>query len=213
VDPDALRLRLADAAADTPLESLERSGDHPAAVLVPLIEAPGSRAPAGGDTGRRRWYLLLIRRTEALAIHGGEIAFPGGRVEPGEDSLAAALRETEEELAVTAADVTILGRLPDVETRVSRYRITPWVGVVAGAVRQRMRPQPAEVAGVLEIALDEIADPACRREQRFIRGPAMILSPAYDVGGVTVWGATARIVSELLDRLPAEVHRGPAAIR
>ncbi len=204
VDPDLLGRRLAGAPAAPP----EGSGDLPAAVLVPLIAGPGNE---GGLPGR--WYLLMIRRTEALAIHGGEIAFPGGRVEPGEDSQTAALREADEELAVRPGDVTVLGRLPDVETRVSQYRITPWVGVVSAEARHRLRPEPAEVAGVLEIPLDEIADPARRREQRFIRGRAMTVSPAYDVGGVTVWGATARIVSELLDWLPTNVHRGQPTIR
>lgn len=208
MDPEELRRRLAEVPG-SPAEALQRTGDLPAAVLVPLLRAPATAAGAG----RGRWYLLMIQRTEAMSIHGGEIAFPGGRVEAGEDSLSAALREADEELAVRPSDVTILGRLPEAETRVSQYRITPWVGIVASEVRQRLQPQPSEVAGVIEIPLDEIADPACRREQRFIRGAAMILSPAYDAAGVTVWGATARIVSELLSRLPADLTRGPAAIR
>jgi 8-oxo-dGTP pyrophosphatase MutT (NUDIX family) len=195
LDPEELRQRLAQPGAEpAPGGEPERPGDLPAAVLAPLF-----RSPAGAPAG---WYLLLTRRTDALSTHGGEIAFPGGRVEPGEASLEAALRETSEELSIDPASVTVLGALPPVETRVSRYRVTPWVGVLAPGAREQVRPNPAEVAGVIDLPLDQLAEARARREQRFIRGAALIVSPAYDAGGVTIWGATARMVSDLLGRLP-----------
>jgi 8-oxo-dGTP pyrophosphatase MutT (NUDIX family) len=166
-------------------------GQMPAAVLVALLPGPSG------------WYLLLTRRTDGLGNHRGEIAFPGGRQDAGETSLAAALREANEELGIDPADVEVLGPLPVVETRVSRFAVFPWVGILDPGRRGTLAPSPYEVAEVIEVPLEDLQAPAARRDQRFIRGRHILLSPAYDLataaGGVTIWGATARIVSELLE--------------
>lgn len=183
-DIEALRQRLAAQPASEP-----PPGDVPAAVLVPLV--PGS----GG------WYLVFIRRTETASHHRGEIAFPGGRVEAGETSLQGALREAREELGIPPAAVDVLGRLPVVQTRVSRFAVTPWVGVLRLEAAGSLVAAAAEVAAILEIPLAVLARPQARRDQRFVRGRDLTLSPAFDTDGVTIWGATARIVDDLLEMI------------
>jgi 8-oxo-dGTP pyrophosphatase MutT (NUDIX family) len=161
-------------------------GQRGAAVLVLLVDRPGG------------WYLLLTRRTRDLSSHAGEISFAGGRVEAGESTLQAALREAHEELGIEPQDIDILGALAPAETRTSRYTIAPWVGVISPAALAALRPSPAEVAEVTEVPLSGLLAPGARREQRFIRAHRLVVSPAYDVGPDTIWGASARIVTELL---------------
>jgi 8-oxo-dGTP pyrophosphatase MutT (NUDIX family) len=160
------------------------AGLQPGAVLVPLVEGPGG------------WSLVLTRRTEGLRSHRGEIAFPGGRVDLGEHPREAALREAREELGILSEEVEILGPLPPVTTNASRFVISPWVSVVSTAV---FVPSPAEIAEVIEVPLGRLSAPSARREQRFIRAGFIFISPAYDVGAHTIWGATARIIGHLLD--------------
>lgn len=165
------------------------AGETPASVLVPIV------ARAGGC------YLLLTRRTDGLTNHRGEIAFPGGRAEPGETSLDTALREAGEELGIAPADVEIFGALPGVGTNVSRFWVTPWVGALRNGAREGVVVNPAEVADLLEVPLATLTAPGVRREQRFIRGRFVVASPAFDTDAGTIWGATARIVAELLAAL------------
>lgn len=184
-DLSRLRSRL----AATPDE--ERTpGDLPAAVLVPLV------------AGEEGWRLVFTLRSEDLPSHRGEISFPGGRVDPGEDSLAAALREAHEELGIDPAHIEIIGRLPRVATVVSGYSIDPWIGVVPGT---EFRPNPVEIAEVIEVSLADLRAPGVRRDQRFVRAGAMYLSPAYDVGPHTIWGATARILTDFLAAARADL--------
>ena len=183
-DIDRLRQYLAGQPAEVP-----PAGDIPAAVLVGLVAGPEG------------WYLLLIRRTETPSHHPGEIAFPGGRLEPGESSAQAALREAEEELGIPPAGVDLLGALPLVRTRVSGYAVTPWVGVVGAGPAAGIVAEPGEVAAILEVPLALLADPAARREQRYIRGASLTVVPAFDVAGMTIWGATARIIDDLLEAI------------
>ncbi|MGH2733182.1 MAG: NUDIX hydrolase [Actinomycetota bacterium] len=160
------------------------AGPKLGAVLVPLTK------------GAMGWRLVLTRRTQELRSHRGEISFPGGGVDPGEHPREAALRESREELGILPEEVEILGPLPPVVTNVSRYVILPWVGIVSTVV---FTPSPTEIAEVIEIPLEHLGSPAARRDQRFIRAGSISISPAYDVGANTIWGATARIISHLLD--------------
>ncbi|MCW3044259.1 MAG: hydrolase [Actinobacteria bacterium] len=164
-------------------------GQIPAAVLVPIVPGPGGS------------YLLLTRRTDGLSNHRGEIAFPGGRLEPGETPPMAALREAHEELGIEPGEVEVIGGLPGVGTSMSRFWIMPSVGIMRPDCRSRIVPNPAEVADLLEVSLDALAAPGCRRDQRFIRGRQVVISPAYDTPAGTIWGATARIVAELLQAI------------
>lgn len=157
-----------------------------AAVLVPFIRR-------GSD-----WFLVFTRRTEDLSRHKGEISFPGGMVDADEDSRRAALRETEEELGIPRDRVEVVGAISGVHTIVSGVFIEPWVGILAEA---EFVPNPREIAEVIEIPFDKLIDPRAYREQRFIRAGAMYTSPAYDFGSNTIWGATGRIVENLIQAI------------
>jgi 8-oxo-dGTP pyrophosphatase MutT (NUDIX family) len=157
-----------------------------ASVLVPLVEK------ADG------WSIVFTKRSDELSRHSGEISFPGGRVDDGETPKEAALRETYEEIGVEPDEVEVIGALPPALTVVSGYQISPWVGVVPDS---ELRPNPKEIAEVIVIRLDHLRATGTRREQRFVRAGGIFVNPAYDVGPNTIWGATARILTEFLDLL------------
>ncbi|MGH2811685.1 MAG: NUDIX hydrolase [Actinomycetota bacterium] len=158
-----------------------------AAVLVPLIR---------GDSVS----VLFTRRSDDLSSHSGEISFPGGRVDPGEHPREAALREADEELGVPPESVDVLGPLPTAFTVVSGFHISPWVGALT---EPRFTPNPAEIAEVIEIPLEVLRNPETSRIQTFIRAGHLFRNPAYDVDSHTIWGATARILTELLEEIEA----------
>lgn len=165
------------------------AGSILAGVLVPLVESPAG------------WSIVFTRRAETLSSHSGEISFPGGSVDPGEEGRDAALREAHEELGIVPENVEVLGMLPRVFTVASNFMIEPWVGMIE---RSEFVPNPAEIAEVIEVPIDVLITPGTRRDQRFIRAGAVYLNPAYDVGSHTIWGATARILNDLLERLNPE---------
>jgi 8-oxo-dGTP pyrophosphatase MutT (NUDIX family) len=156
-----------------------------AAVLVPLHLLDGRPA------------VLLTRRPGNLRRHAGQISFPGGRLEPGEDPLAAALRETEEEIGLERARVDLLGRLSEALVLQSAFRLTPWVASVP-------YPYPyaaaaAEVEEILHVPLQDLLAPGVHRaEHRTFYGLGVDVH-YYEVEGRTIWGATARVLHELLE--------------
>lgn len=172
----------------TPPTSEFRSEFRLAAVLVPLFLRE--------DTV----HVVLTKRTDNVRTHQGQISFPGGAWEPSDATLReTALRESQEEVGLRPRDVEILGALEDTPTAVSGFIVRPYVAVV---------PHPyefvqdvAEVAGLLSPPLEVFADPARRREE--IRERDGVRYPLYffDVEGETVWGATARMLVSLTDRL------------
>ena len=181
--PDELRALLL-----TPEEAaaLDAPGQTDAAVLVALFEDGG------------RLHAVLTRRREDLRHHPGEISFPGGRQDfPEEDLLQTALREAEEEVGLPPQDVELVGALPPTPTFVSGYRIRPFVGVIEAGRAWTL--QPTEVDAVLELALDDLR--AGHARQRLVRRGVPFVSPTYTVGPHLVWGATARILENLFERL------------
>lgn len=158
-----------------------------AAVLVGLV---------AHETGSA---VLLTRRTDELRNHGGQVSFPGGRVEPGDaDAIAAALRESEEEIGVPAAQVTPIGLLDPLVT-ITGFRVLPVVAAIDP--RYVSRPDPREVADVFEVPLAFLLDPA-NLEQRLVdfRGrPRRVLEFRYPAQ--RIWGATASILLNLRQRL------------
>jgi 8-oxo-dGTP pyrophosphatase MutT (NUDIX family) len=170
----------------TPEEAadMDAPGTKDAAVLVPLYREPLST--------------ILTERRSDLRRHGGEISFPGGRQDhPDEDLRTTALREAEEEIGLDPEAVELVGALPPVGTFVTGYRVFPFVGVVEPG--QVWRPQASEVARVLEFTLADLL--AGHEMQRLLRKGVPIKTPTYTVGGHLVWGATARILESLFERL------------
>ncbi len=182
-DPAALRAAL----AASPLRRIEHGLLRPAAVLLPLYSR------AGED------LLLFTRRTETLRHHRGEISFPGGAVEAADDDLVVtALRETEEEVGIPASAVDVLGRLDDFVS-VHAYHVTPFVGLVAAPLQ--LRPDPSEIAAVIELPLDRLSEPTrWHRENWKHRGR---LEPVYfcTVDEHQIWGLTAAILRQFLQRI------------
>jgi 8-oxo-dGTP pyrophosphatase MutT (NUDIX family) len=163
-----------------------------AAVLVALYDE-------GGEA-----RTVLTRRSAALRAHRGEVALPGGRIDPGEGPVEAALREAAEEVALDPASVRPAGWLDPVVTFSSTSLILPVVGALPG--RPDLVANEAEVARVFDVALaDLVADGAFHEERWRVPGRRVGGSPDgsfpvwfFEVAGETVWGATARILYELV---------------
>jgi 8-oxo-dGTP pyrophosphatase MutT (NUDIX family) len=144
--------------------------------------------------------LVFTERRPDLRRHAGEISFPGGRRDhSGEDLLDTALRESHEEIGLERSDVELLGALPPVSTVVTGYKVHPFVGLIPEGLA--FRPNPGEVAAVLLFTLDELRGGFGMR--RLIRRGVPIRTPTYVVGEHLIWGATARILGLLLERVDA----------
>jgi 8-oxo-dGTP pyrophosphatase MutT (NUDIX family) len=169
---------------------LDAHGQTDAAVLVPLYLDRGSL------------HAVFTKRREDLRRHAGEISFPGGRQEfPDEDLRTTALREANEEIGLPPDAVELVGALPPTGTFVTSYKIHPFVGVIEPG--HAWTPQPTEVEQVLELSLPDLVSGF--EMKRLIRRGVPIRTPAYTVDGNFIWGATARIVQNLLERLDSLV--------
>jgi 8-oxo-dGTP pyrophosphatase MutT (NUDIX family) len=169
----------------------ERPQLQDSAVLVPVFRRGG------------RITLLIVRRTD-FGIHGGQLAFPGGKPQDGDESmLDTALREAREEVGIEALHVEILDELPFIETSSTGYRIYPFLGRIKPADRWWFDER--EVAEVIEVAVEDLARPEAYGEslQKFDRYPDPIRIEFYKVGPHRLWGASYRIITPLLPRLLA----------
>ena len=168
---------------------------RPAAVLAPLYEQ--------GDNA----IVVLTRRTWGLSTHEGEVSFPGGRVDAGETSADAALREAKEEIDLDPSSVELIGELDHLNTLTSQSYIVPYVGTLPG--RPDLSPNPGEVAAVLHVPLAELADPAIFREEiwPFPNGFQRSLY-FFELVGDTVWGMTAALLRQLLGIVTGTLGRG-----
>jgi 8-oxo-dGTP pyrophosphatase MutT (NUDIX family) len=166
--------------------ALEVHGRTDAAVLVPIFVKRGEL------------YAVFTKRREDLRRHAGEVSFPGGRHEVGEpDFIATALREAEEEIGLPREGVEIVGALRPTPTIATGYAIYPYVGVIEPGLKWTLSPR--EVSQVLELSLRQVREGYKRR--RLIRRGIPILTDTYVVGDHLIWGATARILSDLFDRI------------
>jgi len=165
--------------------SIEVHGRTDAAVLVPLfLDADNLHA-------------VFTKRRDDLRRHPGEISFPGGRRDQGErDLLATALRETEEEIGLPRDAVEILGALQPTPTIATGYAVYPFVGFIEPGREWTLSAR--EVAEVLELPLRTLRDGYEKR--RLVRRGIPIRTDTYLVGDNLIWGATARILSDLLSR-------------
>ena len=170
-----------------------------AAVLVPIVDRPEPT-------------MLLTRRSDALSNHAGQVAFPGGRIEPGETAEAAALREAEEEVGLSPERVTLVGRSSPYET-VTGFAVTPVVGLVKPPFALTLNG--AEVAEAFEVPLRLLLDEASY-ERRSYDGPGVERRRwfyAVPFEGRLIWGATAGMLRAFRARVmdgPADDLRGAA---
>jgi len=170
---------------------------RPAAVLIALVERPG------GHT------ILLTQRTRHLARHAGQIAFPGGRLEPGDaDAASAALRETEEEVGLAADRVDMAGVLDSYITRTG-FEITPIVGFVRPP--EAWRPDPFEVEEVFEVPLSFVLAPGNPVRHSRMRDGVESFFWVYPFGERYIWGATAGMLTNLREILTGDGPSRPAS--
>lgn len=164
-----------------------RSGMTPAAVLVPLYVSDGSL------------WLLLTRRSDELPTHAGQVSFPGGVCDAAdEDEVATALREAHEELGLLPESVRLLGYLNDLETPTG-YHILPVVGALPWPVP--LAPASREVESVLSVPWSSISSPELVGTEMLPVEGSMVPCPVFMVQGHRIWGATARILADLVERL------------
>ncbi len=174
------------------LAELDVHGRIDAAVLVPLYLRDD------------QLHAVLTKRRDDLRRHAGEISFPGGRQDLEEEDLrATALREAEEEIGLPAGAVEIVGGLQPTPTVVTNYAIYPFVGVIEAGLRWTL--SAAEVDEVLELPLPRLRDSYERR--RLLRRGVPFVTDVYVVDDHLIWGATARIVADLLERLEPLLNR------
>jgi 8-oxo-dGTP pyrophosphatase MutT (NUDIX family) len=173
--------------------ALDVLGRTDAAVLVPLYLRDGAL------------HGVFTKRRDDLRRHPGEISFPGGRYDEGErDLIATALREAEEEIGLEPSAVEIVGALQPTPTIATGYAVYPFVGMIEAGRRWRLSTN--EVAEVIELSLPELLAGYARR--RLVRRGVPIRTDTYCVGEHLIWGATARILSDLFDRIAPLIARG-----
>jgi 8-oxo-dGTP pyrophosphatase MutT (NUDIX family) len=173
-------------------KELHREGCRPAAVLAPFVRVDDA------------WHLLFTKRTEDLEHHKGQVSFPGGSLEEFEPVEAAALRETFEEIGIPAHAVTVLGYLNDIWTP-SGYIITPVAGIIHSL--DHLAVNPGEVSRVFTVPLSYfLIDSNAEVRNISLHGITRKVH-FYEHDGETIWGATAMILRDLVDRLQ-KTHSG-----
>lgn len=179
---EGLRLKLL--RADAP--PVPQPGDRKsAAVLLALIERDGEL------------QILYTRRSDRLASHRGQVAFPGGRFDRRDPHLlAAALRETHEEVGIEPHRVEVLGHFEGQRTRSTEIMVTPFVGMVKGA--PELRPDPKEVAEIFHVPLRALTDRRYRGYHRWQYDGRTVRQPAIIYGGQIIWGLTYALTLRFL---------------
>jgi 8-oxo-dGTP pyrophosphatase MutT (NUDIX family) len=177
--------RLKQALSQRPKRQITDRSQIPAAVLIPIYYKDG------------QYHILFIQRTDRVKVHKGQISFPGGACEPNDGTAVnTALRECTEEVGVAAEAVELLGELDDFYTIGTGYVVSPVVGLVPW-------PYPFKVDGheteeLIEVPISALLDKGCVRQEKDIVAGEEIPTYFYHYQGKVIWGATARILNQLL---------------
>jgi 8-oxo-dGTP pyrophosphatase MutT (NUDIX family) len=177
-----------------PMRAPVLSSQRRAAVLAPVY---------AGSHGEAR--IVLTRRSGRLNTHQGEVAFPGGRLDPGETAIEAALREAHEEVALHPSAVRVVGALEPLSTVISSSAITPIIGILDGGLPQLVA-SPIEVDRIFDVSLAELIEPDTFRAEIWERDDAIYPVFFFEVIGDTIWGATGRMVHRLLTVVAAQLR-------
>ena len=166
------------------------AGVRRSAVLVPLFDEDGDA------------WVILTRRSQHLRAHRGEVSFPGGRQDGDESLVEAALREAREEIALDTSVVEVVGELDHLSTMASNSSIVPFVGVLPSRPANLV-PNPVEVESIVIVRLDELAQDDVHRTELWVWPAASGIEGErpmhfFELHGDTVWGATARMLMNLL---------------
>ncbi len=152
------------------------------------------------------WHVVLIQRnTSEKDRHGGQIGFPGGKAEPDDGTmLNTALREVEEEVGILRSEIKVLGGLSELYIPVSNFQVHPFVGYLERQPSYTL--QVEEVSGVLEVPLSHFQSEASRRTTDIPINRMLTMKnvPYFDVDGQILWGATAMMMSELVEVVRSE---------
>lgn len=184
--PEDFRIRLTAALSVHEPQRADIPDARPAAVLIPLVADPHPTA-------------VFTVRTDTVRSHKGQISFPGGAMDRDDVNLReTALRETQEEIGLDPVEVEVVGELDTFPTFVSGYVVTPFVGFLE--TLPPLRPNPAEVASILTVPLDDMNN-EIRADPGFTHGEKTYPTEAWIWQGHVIWGVTARIVRELLSVL------------
>ena len=181
-----MRDRVRDAVLSHKAQPMPLGGRRDAAVLLLLHAVDGVE------------HVLLQVRTATVKDHQGEISFPGGRRDRLDGTLLdTALRETHEEIGVPPEMVEVFGTLDDTETRVSNYRVRPYVGAIVPGFDAFLHAE-REVSALLRVPLVHLIDPVNHIWKAVEQDGTAVATPAYQFGEHVIWGATARVLAQFL---------------
>jgi 8-oxo-dGTP pyrophosphatase MutT (NUDIX family) len=168
--------------------ALPAAGQATAAVLIPIFERAN------------QLHIVYITRSHLVGSHRGQVAFPGGKVDPGDRTLAAAaLREAHEEVGIAPESVELLGAFPTMCTATTGMAVASFAGVIPAGLE--LRAEPSEVADVFSVSLSDLSDPANRTIYDLRREGLLWKFPAINCGGRILWGLTYRLTVNLLEMI------------
>lgn len=142
------------------------------------------------------WFVPTIVRTQSMREHAGQIALPGGAVDPGEAPLQTALREFEEELGASREEIDVVGELTPLYVFNSNFQVQPFLGLCAS--RPHFQPSPGEVAELIEIPLPALLAAENHGTHEIRRRGVVFRAPHIQIGQHCIWGATAMILAEFM---------------